>query len=359
MDLESLGWDAALQAALSACDPAGAWQPARVASDRGGALELFAACGVLRGDVSGRLHYLAAGPEELPAVGDWVAVAARPEEGAATIHQVLPRRSALVRKVAGTASRAQVLAANVDAVLLVSSAGADFNPRRFERALAVVRESGAQPLLVLSKCDLCADAPALVAEAERAAPGVPVLALSAATGAGLDALAQQLPPRRTLALLGASGVGKSTLVNRLLGRDALATRAVREIDDKGRHATSHRQLVVLPGGALLIDTPGLREIALFEDGEGIAGAFPELEALFTACRFGNCGHTGEPGCAVQAALDDGSLDPARLASYRKLEREAAAVRARRDARARHEKREEWKRFERMRRRLPSKRDPRD
>jgi ribosome biogenesis GTPase len=146
-------------------------------------------------------------------------------------------------------------------------------------------------------------------------------------------------------------------VNRLLGRELLATRAVREADQKGRHATTHRQLVALPGGALLIDTPGLREIALFDDGGGVAGAFPELEALAAQCRFGDCAHRGEPGCAVQRALDDGSLDPARLESQRKLEREAAAVRARRDARARHEERNKWRRFERARRQLPDKRRP--
>jgi ribosome biogenesis GTPase len=342
MDLSSLGWDAALEAALASCDPDAGWLPARVSADRGGAYELLAADGPLRADVSGRLQYLAAGPEELPAVGDWVAMAPRPGEGAAVIHRVLPRRTVLVRKVAGAAARAQVLAANVDAVLLVSSAGRDFNARRFERALAVVYESGAEPLLLLSKSDLCDDVEAQLAEAGRLAPGIRALALSVRTGAGLAELERELRPRRTLVLLGASGVGKSTLVNRLLGREA----------------TTHRQLVVLPGGALLVDTPGLREIALFEDGESVAGAFPELEALAAACRFGDCGHAGEPGCAVQAALDDGSLDPARLASFRKLEREAVAVRARRDARARHEQRLERKRFARARRQRPDERGPR-
>jgi ribosome biogenesis GTPase len=358
LDLSALGWDAGFAASFSPLARGGELLPARVASDRGGAFELLLPGGALRADVSGRLEYLAAGPEDLPAVGDWVAAAVRPAEGAATIHHVLPRRSALVRKAAGDAARAQVLAANVDAVLLVTSANRDFNPRRLERALAVAAGSGARALVVLSKIDLCDDVSAIVAEARRAAPGVPVLPLSAATGRGLEALAPQLSPARTLVLLGSSGVGKSTLANRLLGREALATRAIREDDGRGRHATTHRQLVVLPSGALLIDTPGLREIGLFEEGDGLAQAFPELDALAAACRFGDCAHAGEPGCAVQAALDDGSLDPARLASFRKLEREAAAVRARRDARARHEQRQERKRFERMRRRLPDKRHPR-
>lgn len=358
MDLHSLGWNSDFSASLASCDPGGGLEPARVSADHGAACELLSARGVLRGDVSGRLAYLAAGPEELPAVGDWVAVAPRPEEGAATIHQLLPRRSALLRKAAGPRAEAQVLAANLDAVLLVASANRDWNPRRLERACALVGESGAEAVVVISKIDLC-DAPArLVAEAREAAPGAPVLALSAATGAGLAELAPHLAPGRTLVLLGSSGVGKSTLVNRLLGREAHATRAIREDDDRGRHATTHRQLVVLPGGALLVDTPGLREIGLFEDGGGVAGAFPELQELAARCRFGDCRHEGEPDCAVRGALEAGSLDPARLASFRKLEREAAALRARRDARAGSERRRERRRFERARRQRPDKRDPR-
>ena len=357
MELSSIGWDAGLAASLASCDPSSALAPARVSADHRGAYELLAACGVLRADLSGRLAYLASGPEELPAVGDWVAVALRPAEAAGTIHHVLPRRSALLRKAAGPGTRAQLLAANLDSVLLVASANRDWNPRRIERACALVAESGAQTVVVISKLDLCADPAPLVAEARRAAPGAPVLALSAATGAGLAGLRPHLAAGRTLVLLGSSGVGKSTLVNRLLGREELATRAIREDDDRGRHTTTHRQLVVLPGGALLIDTPGLRELGLFEDGDGLAAAFPELETLAARCRFGNCGHESEPGCAVRRALEDGSLDPARLASQRKLEREAAALRARRDAQARHERRQEWKRTMRERRRRPDKRRP--
>lgn len=357
MELSAIGWDAGFAASLASCDPSGGLAPARVSADHGGAYELLAARGVLCADVSGRLAYLAGGPEDLPAVGDWVAVAERPAEAAATIHHVLPRRTALLRKAAGPGTRAQLLAANLDSVLLVASANRDWNPRRLERACALVAESGARSVVVISKIDLCGDPAPLVAEARRAAPGAPVLALSAATGAGLAELAPHLVPGRTLVLLGSSGVGKSTLVNRLLGREELATRAIREHDARGRHTTTHRQLVVLPGGALLVDTPGLREIGLFEDGDGLAAAFPELEALAAQCRFGNCGHASEPGCAVRRALEDGSLDPARLASHRKLEREAAALRARRDAKARHERREEQRRFTRAVRRRPDKRRP--
>jgi ribosome biogenesis GTPase len=364
MDLASIGWNAGLEAALRscapqgerACGPPGGLAPARVSADHGGALEVLSAAGVLRAELSGRLAYQAAGPEDLPGVGDWVAIAARPDEGAATVHAVLPRRTLLLRRAAGRATRAQVLAANVDAVLIVASANLDWSPRRLERTLALVRESGAAPVVVLSKIDLCDDVEALRSEAEAAAPGVPVLALSAWSGAGLDGLAAELSPARTLALLGSSGVGKSSLVNRLLGRELLATREIRADDDKGRHATSHRQLVILPGGALLIDTPGLREVGLLEEAD-LARTFPELEALAAQCRFSDCRHEAEPGCAVRRAVDEGRLDPARIASQRKLERELQAARARRDPRARHEQRERMKRFARALRQRPDKRRP--
>jgi ribosome biogenesis GTPase len=354
MDLASLGYDADF--ASHPMEPG--LVPARVSGDYGAAFEVLAACGRLRAEVSGRLAYLAAGPEDRPAVGDWLAVAPRPQESAATIHAVLPRRSALVRKEAGRSARAQVLAANVDAALLVVSANRDFSPHRIERAISVVREAGALPIVVVSKSDLAADPARLVAEAQAVAPGVPVLALSALTGAGLDALAPELEPRRTLVVLGSSGVGKSSLINRLLGRELLATREIRADDDKGRHATTHRQLVALPGGALMIDTPGLRELALFESGAGVAAAFPEVEALFEQCRFSDCTHAGEPGCAVAAALDDGRLPPERWESYRKLEREARALHERRDPHGRHERRERMKRFNKARRERIDKRDPR-
>jgi ribosome biogenesis GTPase len=355
LDLSALGWDAGFAAALASHDPNGGLAPARVSADHGGIFELLTPGGALRGEVSGRLAYLAGGPEDLPAVGDWVAVSPRPEERAATIHEVLPRRTALVRKAAGPALRAQVLAANLDTALLVASANRDFNARRLERACAVVAESGASAVVVINKIDLWGDPAPLVAEAQRAAPGAPVLALSAATGAGMAALEPHLPAGRTLVLLGSSGVGKSTLANRLLGRDAFATGAIREDDDRGRHTTSHRQLLVMPGGAVLVDTPGLREIGLLDD-VGLAGAFPELEALAAECRFGDCGHDSEPGCAVRRGLEDGSLDPARFASYRKLGREVEALRARRDPEARAERRRKWKSIMRARRRAPHKRD---
>jgi ribosome biogenesis GTPase len=360
MDLASIGWDDGFGASLAELDRTGLLEPARVCADYGAARELLAARGVLRADLSGRLAYQAAGPEDLPAVGDWVAIAARPEEHAATIHHVLARRTALLRKTAGETSDAQVLAANLDAALLVTSANRDWNPRRMERAIALVAESGARAIVVLSKSDLCEDVPALVAGVREVAGDAPVVALSSATGAGMDALAPHLAPGRTFVLLGSSGVGKSTLANRLLGRDVLATREIREADDRGRHATSHRELFVLPGGALLMDTPGLREIALFDAAADPSAAFPELAALGAACRFADCRHVGEPGCAVERAIAEGTLDRERLVSFQKLEREAAAHQARRDAHARHAQRKEHRRFSKaVRRRQREKRGPRD
>jgi ribosome biogenesis GTPase len=235
-----------------------------------------------------------------------------------------------------------VIAANVDYAILQSSCNNDFNPRRFERTLALLWESGAQPVLLLNKCDLV-DAPEqLVADAETVAPGVPVLALSPLHRQGLDPLAPFLRPGRTAALLGSSGVGKSTLVNSFLGHDVLAVAMVRDGDDRGRHTTSHRQLLELPGGALLIDTPGIREMALWDCEEGLSGAFPAIEALAGECRFGDCTHDTEPGCAIAAALEDGRLSAERFQSYEKLERELAYLARRQDKQAQREQKRQFR-----------------
>ena len=353
--LEAMGWSRGFAAALHQVDPTGQLAPARVSEERKGGYRLLWAAGDLRAEISGRLLYQAAGPEDLPVVGDWVAVAPRPEESAGTIQHVLPRRTAVVRSAPERPTRAQVLAANVDSVFLVTSANRDFNPRRIERTLAVIWQSGAEPVLILSKRDLCEDLGRVVAEAEAAALGVAVLPLSSLTGQGLEALEPLLLPGRTTALLGSSGVGKSTLLNRLLGRELQATREVREDDDRGRHATTHRQLFPLPGGGVLLDTPGLREIGLWSQDDALDSAFPEIDALARQCRFHDCRHQGEPGCAVAEAVDSGRLDPARLASQRKLERELRRVEERRDGRARHERRKRARAFSRQIRQLPDKR----
>ena len=306
--------------------------PARVLAPGRGLHRLIAASGPLSASLAGRLE--AAG--ELPAVGDWVVVDPGGAAGAGpVIRAVLPRRTCLRRKAAGARTEEQVLAANVDLALLVLGLDGDFNPRRLERFAVLARAGGADAAAVLTKADLLADRPAdladRIAAARAAAPGLPVLPVSSVTPGGLDPLAPYLEPGRTLVLLGSSGVGKSTLVNRLAGRDLLPTAPVRGHDDRGRHTTTHRELIRLPSGALLVDGPGLREVQLWLDEEdALAGAFGEVEALARGCRFRDCTHRHEPGCAVRRAVEEGELDPRRLESLQKLEREVAALERRRD-----------------------------
>ncbi len=316
--------------------------PGRVAREERQRYLVCGEQGELTAEVAGRLRHEAASRAELPAVGDWVAVAARPAEGKATIHAVLPRKSAFLRKVAGSHTEEQVVAANVDVVFLVSGLDGDFSPRRIERYLALAWESGAQPVIVLNKADVCADVEARVAETESVAVGVPIHALSATEGRGLEALEAYLGPGGTGAFLGSSGVGKSTLINALLGEEALATAPVREDDSRGRHTTTHRELIVLPGRGLVIDTPGMRELQLWGDQDTLSQAFEDVEALAAACRFRDCAHQGEPGCAVQAALADGTLDSARWQSYLRLQRELRHLERRRDERARRAEEGRWK-----------------
>jgi ribosome biogenesis GTPase / thiamine phosphate phosphatase len=270
----------------------------------------------------------------LPAVGDWVGVTPP-----ATITSILPRRSAFIRKHAGDGSTEQVLAANVDAAFLLAGLDDDFSLRRLERYITTAWESGASPIVVLTKADLCDDVPAAVLAVESVAIGVPVHPVSNVLGTGLEALAPYLQPGRTVVLLGSSGVGKSTLLNRLAGAEVMRTRAV-AADGTGRHTTVHRELVPLAGGGLVIDTPGLRELQFWEG--DIDAAFEDIEALATECRFRNCAHTTEPGCAVLAATDAGTLELDRLRSWRKLQRELEAVAARTDRRLQLARKQRWK-----------------
>jgi ribosome biogenesis GTPase len=338
--LQDLGWTDSHTTDFEPHAPSG-HAPARVAAQHRGAYVLFSELGELRAETAGRLAHEATGAGDLPAVGDWVAAAVRLEEGAATIHAVLPRRTSFSRKVALSASQEQVLAANVDAVFLVMSLNEDFNLRRLERYLATAWESGSQPVIVLTKTDLCPDYELRVLEVEAIAFGVPVHAISNLTGDGLDLVRAHLAPGRTIALLGSSGVGKSTLVNTLAGREVLATQTIREDDGEGRHTTTHRQLVVLPDGGLVLDTPGLRELQLWESSDGLSETFGDVEELAAQCRFSDCAHRTEPGCAVQAALEDGTLAFGRWASYKKLQREQAHLERRLDKRLQAEERKRW------------------
>jgi ribosome biogenesis GTPase / thiamine phosphate phosphatase len=303
-------------------------------------------------EVAGSLRHAAVSAVDLPTVGDWVGVRVRDEAQRPVIQVVLPRRTAFVRRAAGDRAVAQVLASNVDTVFLVVGLDNDYNLRRLERTMVLAWESGASPVVVLNKADLAPDElEARRAEAERVA-GVPVLAVAAKRGEGLEALHPWLVPGRTVALLGSSGVGKSTIVNRLLGREKQRTQEVREADQRGRHTTTHRELVVLPGGALLLDTPGLREIQLWSEGAGLAAAFDDLLSLAGGCRFRDCGHRGEPGCAVQAAVDGGQLGADRLESYLKLQGELRSIEVREDPLKRREERSRWKAIHKSMRKDP-------
>lgn len=316
--------------------------PARVTSHRG-AHVLVAGAAAHRAEPSGRLRQALA-PGERPTVGDWVAIApgARPDD-LAIIHHVLPRRTALIRRAAGTRGEPQAIAANVDTFLVVTSANRDASARRLERYLAAIADSRAAAVTVINKVDLCAadELAEVTARLAVAARGLPVLAVSAATGAGLAALTGLLQPGHTIALVGMSGVGKSSLVNRLLGEERQVVAAI-DGDDRGRHATTRRELMALPGGGVLIDTPGMRELGLAEDAGGVAASFGDVLAAAGACRFRDCRHAGEPGCAVAAAMTEGALDPDRLAAFRKLEREAAAAELRASPARRARAKQRWK-----------------
>jgi ribosome biogenesis GTPase len=285
--------------------------------------------------LAGRLRHAAAAAADLPAVGDWVAVAPA-GDGDDVVAAVLPRRTAFVRRAAGEAAAAQVVAANVDVALVVdplAGGAAPPNARRLARYAALAWESGALPVVVLTKADRCDDVPAALAAARAAAPGADAVALSPLTGAGVEALAPFLRPGRTAVLLGPSGAGKSTLANRLLGDARLRTSGVRA-DGKGRHTTTHRELVRLDGGALLVDTPGMRELGMWDAEAGVDDAFGDVLALAGACRFRDCAHGAEPGCAVRAAAAAGRLDPARVAHWHALRRELAFLERRHDRAAR-------------------------
>jgi ribosome biogenesis GTPase len=320
MNLPSLGWNPFFEKAFED-HAADGCIPARVAVQMKGQYVVYSIHGELRGEVTGKLLYAARGPEDLPAVGDWVAIRPRLSEGTATITAVLPRKSKFSRKAPGKRVEEQIVASNVDIVYLVSSFDAAYNLRRLERYLVVASSSGASPVVLLNKADLAMNREDKKKEVAAIAGDVPVHLLSAKRGEGLETVMLYLGPGVTGALLGSSGVGKSTIINALLGREHFRTQEVRKSDDRGRHTTSQRELVIVPSGGMLIDTPGMRELQILGVQEGVDESFEDIEELALKCRFRNCQHVSEPGCAVRSALEDGTLDSARFQSHQKLLRE--------------------------------------
>jgi ribosome biogenesis GTPase len=345
VSLEVYGWsDFFSRAFASVGEPD--LEPARVVLAAGGSYRVARSGGESAVTLSGRFRHEAARGTGYPTVGDWVAI----DPAGLRIERLVPRRTKLSRKVAGKKTQEQVVAANVDWVFAVMGLDSDFNPRRLERFLATVWESGASPLVLLTKLDLCEDAASKEREIEDVAAGVEVIASSALDGRGVNELRSRLRPRETSVLIGSSGVGKSTIINRLLGKYAQRTREVREGDSRGRHTTSHRELFVLPGGSLLIDNPGVREIQLFGSEESLEHTFEDVASLAEDCRFSDCTHRSEPGCAVLSAVEGGALSEERLASFRALQKELRYLEIRRDESAQRAQKQKWRAIHREMRR---------
>ncbi len=340
-DIE-LGWSPFFEAGFQPFAQQG-YCAARVAQEhRNGYLVLSSAHGELHAELAGAFRHRATERRDLPAVGDWVAIDPRPGEGRATVHGVLPRSSFFSRKAPGNAAEEQAIAANVDLVLLVTGLDDNFNTRRIERYLVLAWESGARAVIVLNKADLCDQAEHRRADVEAIAFGTPIVVVSAETGTGIEELRTLATPGRTLALLGSSGVGKSTLVNAIAGYQAQRTGAVSDSVGKGRHTTTVRELLMLPNGGLVIDTPGMRELGLWSGEEALEGTFEDVDAIVAQCRFSDCGHNSEPGCAVNEALANGTLPEERWRSYRKLQREIAYLERRTDSSAAALEKQRWR-----------------
>ncbi len=343
--LEDLGWNSFFQKhyqALKIPDSV----PARVISESKSSFQVYCQYGELSARISGKMRYRAGEENQYPAVGDWVVVKPLINEQKGIIHAVLPRKSKFSRKVAGERTGEQIVSANVDTVFIVSGldGGRNFNLRRIERYLTLAWSSGAIPVIVLNKVDLCPDVSIYIRGVGYVAPGVSIHPVSAKEQTGLDALRNYLTKGNTVAFLGPSGVGKSALINALLGIEKQKTGEVRADDRRGRHITTRRELIRLPGGGIVIDTPGMREIQLWAGGEDLQGAFQDIETLAKQCRFSDCSHNAESGCAVKAAIDRGELDPARLDSYRKLQSELKYLASREEYSERRYEKLKWKKI---------------
>ena len=341
MDLIKIGFNEEIKSALAQLNK-DSIIAGRVALEHKRLYRVYTEFGELLCEVSGKLSFEAVGREDYPAVGDWVAVSPRLEEGKGIISAVLPRKSKFSRKAAGQTTEEQIVAANVDTIFLVNSLNEDLNLRRIERYLTLTWESGANPVILLTKSELSSLVEEKIAAVESVAFGVPVIAVSVHENRGLEQLNDYLLPQKTIALLGSSGVGKSTLINFLLGYEKQEVQTIREDDAKGRHTTTYREMIVLPNGCVLIDTPGMRELQLWNSSAGILESFTDVEELAGNCRFRDCSHMEEAGCAVKKAIEDGELEKGRLNSYFKMNRELAYLDRKQNKKAQSDEKKKWK-----------------
>ncbi len=343
--IKELGWDSFFEQHYQSVKVPGS-VPARVVSESKGSYRVFSQYGEFNAKISGKMRFHSTKENLYPAVGDWVTIKPQVNEHKATIQAILPRRSKFSRKVAGERTEEQVVSANVDTVFIVSGldGGRNLNLRRIERYLTLAWNSGATPVIVLNKVDLCPDVSIHVQSIEQIASGIPIHSVSAKERIGLDTLRNYLIEGRTVAFLGSSGVGKSALINALLGVEKQKIGEVRDDDHMGRHTTTRRELIILPSGGMVIDTPGMREIQMWAGEEDLQGAFHDIEMLSRRCRFNDCSHNAETGCAVTAAVERGELDPTRLESYRKLQSELRYLASREEGSTRLLEKAKWKKI---------------
>jgi ribosome biogenesis GTPase / thiamine phosphate phosphatase len=345
-DLTTFGWDDFFETNFKSYAAKG-YTSGRVVLEHKKFFRIYTQCGEVLAEISGKLKHEAVNRKDLPAVGDWVVIRSRPERGRVMIHAVLPRRTSFARKIAGSRTEEQIVGANIDTVFLLTSLNQDFSLRRIERYLMIAWESGADPIIILSKSDLSGRVADAITEVHAVARSVPIHAVSVVTGCGLQDIAQYFRRGKTVALLGSSGVGKSTLINHLAGVDHLKVQTVRERDDRGRHTTTHRELVLLPAGGLVLDTPGMRELQLWDGDESLQLVFDDIEALAAHCFFSDCRHQDEPRCAVREALVAGTIDAGRYQSYEKLQKELEYLARRRDKLSEIMEKKKWKKLSRL------------